>query len=98
MFGKDRLASFGLNQAEETMLTFSTWQEQFTEHDRESMKESLNVIRTAIIQPVGTTAAAKQRNAECVIDAEFDMAAINVICSAMVMWLSGALDKVEVAA
>ena len=98
MFDKDRLASFGLNPAEEAMLTFSTWQGQFTEHDRNAMAESLNVIRTALVQPVGATPTAKQRNAECVTDAEYDMAVITVICSAMVMWLSGTLDKVEVAA
>ena len=98
MFDKDRLASFGLNPAEETMLTFSTWQDQFTEHDRDAMTESLNVIRTALVQPVGTTPTAKQRNVKCVTDAEYDMAVITVLCSAMVMWLSGTLDKVEVSA
>lgn len=96
MFDQSRLESFGLNPAEEAMLTFSTWQGEFTEHDRDAMAESLNVIRTALVQPVGATPAAKQRNANCVTDAEFDMAVINVLCAAMVMWLSGALDKVPV--
>ena len=97
MFDRERLASFGLNPLEEAMLQFSTWSNEFTEHDREAMEDGLNTIRTAIIQPVGATPAAKQRNTKCVTDAEFDMAILTVVSSAMVMWLSGALEKVEAA-
>lgn len=96
MFDQSRLAHFGLNPLEEAMLTFSTWTDKFTEHDRESMKDALNTIRTSMIQPVGATPLAKQRDSKCVTDAEYDMAVLTVISSAMVMWLSGALDKVEV--
>lgn len=97
MFDRERLASFGLNPLEEAMLRFSTWNSEFTAHDREAMEDGLNTIRTAIIQPVGTTPAAKQRSSKCVTDAEFDMAVLTIVSSAMVMWLSGALDKVPIA-
>lgn len=91
------LNNFKMQQAFEAMLTFATWQDRFTESDREAMKEGLNIIRTAMVQPFGATSDAKRRDKRCVTDAEFDRAVMQVICSAMVMWLSGVLDKVEVA-
>lgn len=93
----DSLTSFGHAQALESMMTFATWQGRFNESDREAMKEALGVIRTAIVQPVGASGGAKARDARCVTDAEYDRAVMTVLCTAMLMWLSGALDSVEVA-
>lgn len=92
----DGLTSFGHAQALEAMMTFATWQGSFNESDREAMKEALGVIRTALVQPEGATRDAKSRDARCVTDAEYDRAVMTVLCCAMVMWLSGALDALEV--
>lgn len=91
------LASFGANQALESMLTFATWQREFREADRRALKEALGTIRTAMVQPVGVTEHAKARDRRCVTGAEFDSAVTVAIAAAMVMWLSGALDELEVA-
>ena len=91
------LVSFGANQTLEAMLTFATWQREFREADRRALKEALNTIRTAVVQPVGTTDRAKARDRRCVTGAEFDAAVTVAIAAAMVMWLSGALDEMEVA-
>lgn len=56
------LASFGANQALESMLTFATWQREFREADRRALKEALGTIRTAMVQPVGATERAKARD------------------------------------
>lgn len=76
------------------MLTFAGWQRDFTEHDRKAMEEGLDVLRTAMCQPVGLSAS--QRVEGAVSEAEFDRAVMQVLASAMVMWLSGTLDEVEV--
>lgn len=88
--------SFKLNQTLETMLTFTGWRGGFSQADKEALAESLETIRTAMVQPVGTTSDAKRRDQRCVTDAEFDRAVMVTITAAMAMWLSGALEKVEV--
>ena len=90
------MSDFKQQQALETMLTFATWQGRFNESDREAMKDALDVIRTAMVQPVGATAIAKRKSTKNVTDAEYDRAVVTVLCTAMLMWLSGALDRVDV--
>lgn len=87
---------FKLNQTLEAMLTFTGWRGGFSQADKDALARSLDTIRTAMVQPVGATSDAKRRGKECVTDAEFDRAVMVTITAAMAMWLSGALDKVEV--
>lgn len=88
-------ASFRHNQILESMLTFATWQGGFSSADKDAMKDALQTIRTAMVQPFGTNADAKRRNAKCVTDVEFDRAVVTVLCTAMCLWLSGELDAIE---
>lgn len=88
-------ASFRHNQIFESMLTFATWQGGFSSADKDAMKDALQTIRTAMVQPFGTNADAKRRNAKCVTDVEFDRAVVTVLCTAMCLWLSGKLDEIE---
>lgn len=85
-------AEFRHNQALEAMLTFAGWQGGFSESDRRAMAEGCNVIRTALVQPVGTAAAGKCPGA--VSDAEFSGAVLRVLAASMVLWLSGKLAEV----
>lgn len=87
--------SFEHNQILEAMLTFATWQGCFSSADKDAMKDALQTIRTAMVQPFGTNADAKRRNAKCVTDVEFDRAVMTVLCTAMCLWLSGKLDEIE---
>ena len=87
--------SFRHNQILESMLTFATWQGGFSSADKDAMKDALQTIRTAMVQPFGTNADAKRRNAKCVTDVEFDRAVVTVLCTAMCLWLSGKLDEIE---
>lgn len=84
------------NQTLEAMLTFTEWRGGFSQADKDALASSLDTIRTAMVQPVGATPDAKRRDQRCVTDAEFDRAVMVTIASAMAMWLSGALEKVEV--
>ena len=86
--------SFRQSPTLSAMLTFAGWQRGFTSHDKAAMIEGLDVIRTAMVQPVGTAAAGRVKGA--VSGPEWDRAVMQVLASAMVMWLSGALDRVEV--
>lgn len=88
--------SFKSNQTLESMLTFTGWRGGFSQADKDALAESLDTIRTALVQPVGATSDAKRRDSRCVTDAEFDRAVMVTIASAMAMWLSGALEKAEV--
>lgn len=88
--------SFKLNPTLETMLTFTGWRGGFSQADKDALASSLETIRTAMVQPVGVTPNAKQRSQRCVTDAEFDRAVMVTITAAMAMWLSGALERVEV--
>lgn len=88
-------ASFRHSQILESMLTFATWQGGFSSADKDAMKDALQTIRTAMVQPFGTNAYAKRRNAKCVTDVEFDRAVVTVLCTAMCLWLSGKLDEIE---
>lgn len=85
-------------QTLQTMLSFAEWSGKFTESDRAAMVGGLETIRSAMVQPVGATSAAKSHGASNVTGAEFDAAVMRVVAAAMVMWLSGALGKVEVVA
>ena len=87
--------SFKLNPTLEAMLTFTGWSGGFSQADKDALAMSLDTIRTAMVQPVGSTPDAKRRDQRCVTDAEFDRAVMVTISSAMAMWLSGALEKVE---
>lgn len=88
--------SFRLNPTLEAMLTFTGWRGGFSQADKDALAESLDTIRTAMVQPVGATPDANRRGKRYVTDAEFDRAVMVTIASAMAMWLSGALEKVEV--
>lgn len=66
----------------------------FTESDRKAMADGLDVIRVAMVQPVGL--CAPQRVPGAVSEAEYDRAVMQVIVAAMQLWSSGKLDEVEV--
>ena len=87
------LKSFQHNPTLEAMLSFAGWQGGFSESDKRAMAESLNTIRTALVQPFGSNADAKKRDSKCVTDVEFERAVMVVLSTALAMWLSGALDK-----
>ena len=89
------LKSFQHNPTLEAMLSFAGWKGGFSESDKRAMAESLNTIRTALVQPFGANADAKRRDSNCVTDVEFDRAVMTVLTCSMVMWLSGALDTVQ---
>lgn len=88
--------TFKTNPTLEAMLTFTGWRGGFSQADKDALASSLDTIRTAMVQPVGSTPDAKRRDQRCVTDAEFDRAVMVTIAAAMAMWLSGALEKVEV--
>lgn len=88
--------TFKTNPTLEAMLTFTGWRGGFSQADKDALASSLDTIRTAMVQPVGATQNAKRRDSRCVTDAEFDRAVMVTIAAAMAMWLSGALEKVEV--
>lgn len=89
------LVNFGHNPLLEAMLTFSTWNGGFTSSDKQAMKDALQTIRTAMVQPAGTNADAKRRNAKCITDVEYDRAVVTVLSTAMCLLLSGKLDEIE---
>lgn len=89
------LVNFGHNPLLEAMLTLSTWNGGFSAADKQAMKDALQTIRTAIVQPAGTNADAKRRNAKCITDVEYDRAVVTVLSTAMCLWLSGKLDEIE---
>ena len=66
----------------------------FTESDRRAMVDGLDVIRVAMVQPVGTSAAHRVPGA--VSSAEYERAKMMVVMAAMQLWSSGKLDEVEV--
>lgn len=90
-----KLVNFGHTPLLEAMLTLSTWKGGFSAADKQAMKDALQTIRTAMVQPFGTNADAKRRDARCVTDAEYDLAVVTVLCAAMCLWLSGKLDGIE---
>lgn len=65
----------------------------FTEADRHAMEDGLDILRVAMVQPVGPAAGHRVKGA--VTSAECDRAVMQVICSAMQLWLSGKLGEVE---
>lgn len=82
--------SFTPNPQQQTlsaMCSFAAWQGEATEADVQAMKDGLDTIRTAIVQPVGTARGAG------VTEAEYDGAVTRVVGAAMVLYLSGALDE-----
>ena len=89
------LKSIKHNPTLEAMLSLAGWKGGFSESDKRAMAESLNTIRTALVQPFGANADAKKRDSKCVTDVEFDRAVMTVLACSMVMWLSGALDTVQ---
>lgn len=66
----------------------------FTESDRAAMVDGLQIIRTAMVQPVGATDAASRAKG-AVTGREYDRAVMQVICAAMQLWASGKLGEVE---
>lgn len=89
------LVNFGHNPLLEAMLTLSTWKGGFSAADKQAMKDALQTIRTAMVQPFGTNPDAKRRDAKCVTDVEYDRAVMTVLCTAMCLWLSGKLDEIK---
>lgn len=89
------LINFGHNPLLEAMLTFSTWKGGFSAADKQAMKDALQTIRTAMVQPFGTNSDAKRRDAKCITDAEYDLAVMTVLCTSMCLWLSGKLDEIK---
>ena len=79
-----------------TMLSIQGWRGGFTESDRAALKRSMETIRNAMCQPVGTTGAAKTRGADMVTDDEWDVAVMTALACSMALVLSGKLDDVEV--
>ena len=54
------LVNFGHNTLLEAMLTLSTWKGGFSSSDKQEMKDALQTIRTAMVQPFGTNSDAKR--------------------------------------
>ena len=65
----------------------------FTESDRRAMVDGLEIVRVALVQPVGPRAADRVPGA--VSWQEYDRATMQVVCAAMQLWLSGKLGEVE---
>ena len=82
----NELVNFGHNPLLEAMLTSSTWKGGFTSADKHAMTDALQTIRTAIVQPFGTNADAKRRNAKCITDVEYDRVVVTVLSTAMCLW------------
>lgn len=68
------------------MLTFAGWQGCASREDVDALKDGLDTIRTALVQPVGTARGGG------VTEAEYDGAVMRVIGAAMALYLSGELD------
>lgn len=66
----------------------------FIESDRQAMVDGLDIIRVALVQPVGLCAS--QRVPGAVSEAEYDRAVMQVVMAAMQLWASGKLDLVGV--
>ena len=67
----------------------------FTESDRRLMEDGLDVIRVAMVQPVGATGAAPRRRG-AVTNLDYERAKMQVVAGAMQLWASGRLDAMEV--
>lgn len=67
----------------------------FTEADRRSMVDGLEIVRLAMVQPVGATSAAV-RVRGAVTGEEYERGKMQVVMAAMQLWASGKLDLVEV--
>lgn len=65
----------------------------FTESDRDAMVDGLEIVRVALVQPVGPRAADRVPGA--VSWQEYDRATMQIVCAAMQLWLSGKLGEVE---
>ena len=87
--------NFRHNPMLEAMLTLGIWEGGFSSADKYAMADALQTIRTAMVQPFGTNADAKRRDAKCVTDVEFDRAVMTVLCTSMCLWLSGKLDEIQ---
>ena len=64
----------------------------FTESDRRAMEEGLDVIRVAMVQPVGTSASSRVPGA--ISSEEYERAKMMVVMAAMQLWASGRLGEV----
>ena len=64
----------------------------FTESDRRAMVDGLEIVRVALVQPVGPRAADRVPGA--VSWQEYDRATMQIVCAAMQLWLSGKLEEV----
>lgn len=65
----------------------------FTESDRRAMVDGLEIVRVALVQPVGFYGSDRVPGA--VSWQEYDRATMQVVCAAMQLWLSGKLGEVE---
>lgn len=87
------LKDWGHSPLLDGMLHFAAFEKRpFNAHDAQAMAEACNVIRTAMVQPVGANAAAKKRDKNAVTDIEVNRAVAIVLATAMTLWLSGGLD------
>lgn len=89
----EMFAEFKHNPWLELMLTVKGWEGGFSQSDKDALIHGLNVIRTAMIQPVGTSCAYRVEGA--VSDAEYSHAVLSVITCSMALWLSGKLFDVD---
>ena len=95
------MTDFGCQPTLELMLTLQGWSHGFTASDRDAMKEACDVIRTAVVQPIGLSrkgwpVGENPKLAGAVGEAEYDRAVMQVMCGSMALWLSGKLDEIEV--
>lgn len=65
----------------------------FTESDRDAMVDGLEIVRVALVQPVGFYGSDRVPGA--VSWQEYDRATMQIVCAAMQLWLSGKLGEVE---
>lgn len=91
----DDFECFARNSTTGLMLGLRRMQGQtFTQSDRRAMKEGLEIIRVAMVQPVGL--AAGHRVNGTVTSEEYERAKMQVAMGAMQLDDSGVLDSLEV--
>lgn len=95
MTRKDDFERFARTQATAMMSGLRMMGDRtFTESDRAAMVDGLEVVRVALVQPVGFYGADRVKGA--ISWQEYDRATMQIVCAAMQLWLSGKLDEVDV--
>lgn len=86
---------FAANATTGTMLALRKMQgNTFTEADRQAMLDGIDVIRVAIVQPVGLSS--RQRVGGAVSEQEYERAKMQIVMAAFQLWSSGKLEGIEV--